>query len=53
MAEINRIEEDMLMYALHSIATQTEEVETARIALIALYETDKGRAFLKANPIRI
>lgn len=44
---------DILCYALASIASESAEVESVRIAMVALYETATGRAFLSANPMKI
>jgi len=51
---VNQREEvDLLLYALTSIATESTEPDIVRLALIALYETPRGRAHLSANPIKI
>jgi hypothetical protein len=40
-----------LAEALHTILRETEEAETARVAISALTNTDTGRRYLAANPI--
>lgn len=44
---------DILTAALAAIAYESTDPESVRIALVALYETERGRAYLKANPIKI
>ena len=44
---------EVLLYALASIAMESQEVDTVRVAMVALYETEAGRAFLSANPMKI
>jgi hypothetical protein len=47
-----RSDNDILLHALLAIATESTDVDSVRIAMIALYETDMGQAFLAANPMR-
>ena len=44
---------DVLTHALGAIASDSTDPEAVRIALIGLYETARGRAYLQANPIQI
>lgn len=37
--------------ALHTIAANTDEADTARLALGALTRTEAGMAYLRANPL--
>lgn len=48
----DRADTDVLLHALYAIATESDDVESTRIAMVALYETDTGRAFLAANPMK-
>lgn len=50
---LEREEESILLSALHLVATESSEGDIVRIAMCALYETERGRAFLKVNPIKI
>ena len=47
-----RQDTDVLLHALYAIATEAEDTDAIRIAMVALYETDTGRAFLAANPMK-
>lgn len=48
----DRTDIDILLAALLAVATESTDVESTRIAMIALYETDAGKAYLAANPMR-
>jgi hypothetical protein len=41
-----------LAAALHAILSETQEGETARIAIAALQGTQTGRDYMVANPLR-
>ena len=43
----------LLLLALRMIALESSEPETVRVALVALYESEHGRAFLAADPIKL
>lgn len=47
-----RQDTDVLLHALNAIATESADPDSIRIAMVALYETDSGRAFLAANPMK-
>lgn len=40
-----------LAEALHTIAIESDDAETVRLAISALTNTDTGRRYLAANPI--
>lgn len=42
-----------LLLALTTIAQETTDVDSARLSMIALYETTIGRQFLANNPIEV
>lgn len=42
-----------LISALHTIASETEDVEDMRLAMSALTNTEAGRTFLSAHPINV
>lgn len=44
---------DVLTHALGAIASDSTDPESVRMALVALYETTRGRAYMQANPIQI
>lgn len=41
----------ILVEALYSIATESEEAEVVRVAFSALTSTEGGRAYLAKNPV--
>ena len=51
--EVGRLKSEAvsLAEALHTILGETDEAETARVAISALTTTETGRDYLKANPL--
>lgn len=45
------LDEELMLTTLASIAMESTEPSTIRMAMIALYETEAGRNFLQNNPI--
>lgn len=42
-----------LLYVLHEIASESDEAETVRIALVALTTTKVGQTYMRENPIKL
>lgn len=47
-----RADIDVLTSGLATIAAESRDSDSVRVALVALYETDWGRAYLAANPLK-
>ncbi|QFG05128.1 hypothetical protein PBI_CLEO_49 [Gordonia phage Cleo] len=52
-ADMDNDDAEVILTALAAVASESTDTESVRIAMIALYETQAGQAYLERNPFKL